>query len=248
MGSSKNPCLIPARIGSTRFPSKPLAIIAGKPMIVRVAQIVEKVFGLDATFVVTDSDEIAAVAGAAGIQSIMVRDDVATGTDRVALAAQLLPPSDRYFNVQGDEPILDVDDLRAFKIFSEENGAEVTNAYYEGGTPTRAQSSSAIKVVTNREGRLMFASRSPIPWCNLTASPSYALQVCMYSFTSYALDAFLSFGRGPIEVAENIEILRFLENGFDVRMFSTSVDSHPVDHPADVKVVEDLILSRERTA
>lgn len=246
MGALMDICLIPARIGSTRFPAKPLAMVAGVPMIERVAGIAAQVFGHENTFVATDSLAIAELVESAGFRSVMVEDDVPTGTDRISLAAAKLPRATRYFNLQGDEPVLDVEDLRSFRNFSIASGAEVTNAFLPSTNFERASSPNSIKLAISGQNRLIFASRARIPHGGSESDDSgFNLQVCMYSFSFEALTWYWSQPRGPLEIRENIEILRFIEAGISVEMFEASNDSHPVDVPDDVLVVEE-ILKRQK--
>lgn len=232
-------------MGSTRFPGKPLAEIAGVPMVLRVLEKGSAVFGIDSTYVVTDDDSIEEVVRKAGYLTVRVDDDVMTGTDRIAIAASRMKGVSRFYNLQGDEPLVGIQDLVSFRKASDENSFDVTNAFIYDFDPLRKQSRNAIKTVMNQDEFLMYASRSPIPYGpeEQTISAS-RLQVCMYSFTEEALRWFLNCERGPVETAENIEILRFVEHGMPVKMIQTFEPSHPVDVPADVDVVESILALR----
>lgn len=248
VGRERIVCLIPARIGSTRFPRKPLAEIHGKPMIVWVMERAVSVFGRENTFCVTDSSEILETLSSFGYESILEAGEHRTGTDRVAAAAQKFSGVDRFFNIQGDEPALETAVIKRFVEQSLSTGAAVTNAYSEKFDDERLTSSHSIKMVTARDGRLLYASRNPIPHSqNFEQARSSSFQVCIYSFTPASLKAFSDSRppQGGVEIMENIEILRFLELGIRVDMFSCETSSHPVDVPSDVRIVEQ-ILDKQR--
>jgi 3-deoxy-manno-octulosonate cytidylyltransferase (CMP-KDO synthetase) len=239
-------CLIPARIGSTRFPGKPLAEISGVPMVLRVMEKGSAVFGIESTYVVTDDSVIEEVVRNAGYLAIRVDDEVSTGTDRIAIAATRTRGATRFFNLQGDEPLVSVEELKAFRDESTSGPFEVTNAYIRNLDPARMQSPNAIKMVMTQEDLLLYASRSAIPFEPKDQNHSVSrLQVCMYSFTENALNWFLECERGPIESAENIEILRFVEHGIPVKMIETFEPSHPVDVPSDIETVERILAGLE---
>ena len=237
IGTMREVCLIPARIGSTRFPRKPLALISGVPMIIRVAERASEVFGKEGTYVVTDSSEIEDLALSSGFSAVRVDEDVPTGTDRIARTVSLIQGVGRFYNLQGDEPLVSPADLQAFRLASSQLGAEVTNGFIAKSGDARKSSPNAIKLAINADSGLMYASRSPIPF----GASASNLQVCMYSFTPEALAWFAATERGPLERAENIEIMRFIENGRSVKMLETFSASHAVDVPADIAVVESIL-------
>lgn len=235
-------CLIPARLGSSRFPAKPLAPIMGKAMILHVLERCAQAFGIENTYAVTDSKEIVDVADAAGFRALVVEDDVATGTDRIAIAARQFPTASRFYNVQGDEPLVDPEELRRFRLFSQKSDSAVTNSFSECSDINRAKSENSIKMVISSDQSLMYASRSHIPFGGQSDEcySSY-LQFCVYSFLPESLEWFLSTPRGPTEISENIEILRFLEHGKRVSMMQSFGETHAVDVPEDIAKVEALL-------
>lgn len=244
MVARKFVCLIPARIGSTRFPRKPLALISGQPMIERVARNAASFFGAENTFVVTDSSEIASVVTRAGLGYIIVQDDCYTGTDRIALALSELGQCEWVFNLQGDEPIFPSWAIKEFVAKTFDSKQTVTNAYRKEVNQELISSQNSIKMVMKQSGDMAYASRSPIPSDNLTRGAW--LQVCIYGFRQESLRAFEIHGRrrGSLEERENIEILRFLDLGIDVEMIETKVKSHAVDVPSDIQFVESIINRR----
>lgn len=233
-------------MGSTRFPGKPLAEISGVPMVLRVLEKGSAVFGIESTYVVTDDPLIEDVVRNAGYLAIRVDDEVLTGTDRIAIAASKMKGASRFYNLQGDEPLVSVNDLQAFREASKKASFEVSNAYIRNSDSARRISPNAIKMVMTQEDLLMYASRSAIPFEPEDQTRSVSrLQVCMYSFTENALNRFLNCERGPVESAENIEILRFVEHGTPVKMVEVFDPSHPVDVPSDVEIVERVLAGRD---
>ena len=234
-------------MGSTRFHGKPLAKISGVPMVLRVLEKGSAVFGIESTFVVTDDPLIENVVRNAGYLAIRVDDEVLTGTDRIAIAASKMKGASRFYNLQGDEPLVSVNDLQAFREASEKASFEVSNAYIRDYDSARRLSSNAIKMVMTQDDLLMYASRSAIPFKPEDQSLSMSrLQVCMYSFTENALSWFLNCTRGPVESAENIEILRFVEHGIPVKMVEVFDPSHSVDVPSDVEIVEGILAQNDQ--
>jgi 3-deoxy-manno-octulosonate cytidylyltransferase (CMP-KDO synthetase) len=240
------PVIIPARIGSTRFPAKPLAKILGKPMIQWVCELSAKAVGEENVYVATDSKEIASVVRALGYKSVMTSANCLTGTDRVAEAMRRLSLP-MAINVQGDEPLLDPD---LIKMTAERllvsNGA-VVNAASKVTDREEMSSSSLPKMVLSRSGRLLYASRSLIPGAkesnDLLIQPIYK-QVCVYGFH---LESLKDFGpqaeKSPLEQFEDIEILRFLEADIPVEIVASESLSVAVDFPEDIAKVE-AILTR----
>ena len=241
----KSACLIPARIGSTRFPRKPLAMIAGRPMIQIVALNAAEAFGKNNTYVVTDSLEIQKVVEASGIRSIMTASKFETGTDRIASVLSEMDQDYAWlFNVQGDEPGLRSDTILNFVSHSLLSQAMVTNAFVKSRDLDRIQSPNSIKMAITSDRRLAYASRSVIPALAASRNIEHALQVCIYGFRPSALRDFGGFARKvtSLEANENIEILRFLDMGVSVEMIESTSTSHPVDVRADVPIVEKIIM------
>ncbi|AWA28640.1 3-deoxy-manno-octulosonate cytidylyltransferase [Flavobacterium magnum] len=233
--------IIPARYKSTRFPGKPLTDIKGKSMILRVFEQCAKAFPKEKIYVATEDSRIVDHCNQHGMQAILTSDNCLTGTDRIAEAA-LQIDADYYINVQGDEPVFNPEDITTIISKLEECNGEVINGYCAIDTDEQYRSSSVPKVVFRPDGRMLYMSRSPIPGNkNHTFIKSWR-QVCIYAFPKKALAEFASIKeKTPLEDMEDIEILRFLEMGYEVRMLELSNDSVPVDHPEDLeKVLERL--------
>lgn len=242
----KIPVIIPARIGSTRFPAKPLAKIAGRPMIQWVCELSAKAAGQDNVHVATDSKEIAAVVRALGYKSVMTSADCLTGTDRVAEAMRKLSLP-MAINVQGDEPLLDPELIKKVaERLLVSNGA-VVNAASKITDTQEMLSSSLPKVVLSKSGRLLYASRALIPARkdpNDLVSQTVHKQVCVYGFH---LESLGDFGpqahKSTLEQFEDIEVLRFLEADIPVEILVSESLSVAVDFPEDIAKVE-AILTR----
>ncbi len=235
--------VIPARYQSSRFPGKPLADICGKPMIQHVWEKCCAVVDASLVYVATDSDEIAQCVEGFGGQVVMTSSDCLTGTDRLA-EANLQLNCDFLVNVQGDEPVIDPNNItKVIESFNETGN--ITNAYSEIKSENEFLSLTVPKVVTTKGKQLLYMSRSPIP---LTKGGKYVKaykQICVYAFGREHLSFFSSHqDKTPLEEIEDIEILRFLESGLRIDMIEVESGSLAVDVPEDVeRVVEYLNLT-----
>nr|VFJ60526.1 MAG: 3-deoxy-manno-octulosonate cytidylyltransferase (CMP-KDO synthetase) [Candidatus Kentron sp. DK] len=236
--------IIPARYQSTRLPGKPLVELCGKPMIVRTYSQCAKVVSPDRIFVATDDQRIVDVCSAAGIQTILTSGNCLTGTDRVAEAAQQLD-ADVFINVQGDEPIFEPRDLQSLVDTSYAHPNEILNGYCPINDEVLFRSGTIPKVVLKPDGRLLYMSRAPIPTDKSGRFICAWRQVCAYAFPKIALHAFAAKGEKTLlESMEDIEILRFLELGWDIQMIPMTDASIAVDTPEDVTTVEIAIIRR----
>jgi 3-deoxy-manno-octulosonate cytidylyltransferase (CMP-KDO synthetase) len=236
--------VIPARYASTRFPGKPLVPLLGRPMLLWVVDVCAEALGAANVVVATDDDRIRAVAAEAGIRVEMTSEHALTGTDRIAEIADRLG-SDVILNVQGDEPLLDPSDLLRIAAAKASWPDAVINGYHPLGPTEDPENPNLPKVVIDREERLLYMSRCAVPGTK-SGGPSpdttYFKQVCIYGFSPEDLRVFAATGgKGPLEAAEDIEILRFLELGRPVRMVRTSTASLAVDAPEDVAGVEEAL-------
>lgn len=231
--------VIPARYQSSRFEGKPLALIAGVPMLQRTYERVKSCPGLDHLTVATDDAKIEQFCREAGIPCVMTSSECLTGTDRVAEVARQTD-YDFYVNIQGDEPVIEsstidqvVDSYREHK-----NEYAAYNLFKTVDSEEEPESPSMIKVIVNEHDELLYMSRCPVPFEKGRNEVGFRKQVCVYGFTREALELFASRGKGPVEQAEDIEILRFIEMGRKVRMIETKSESIAVDRPEDIARVE----------
>jgi 3-deoxy-manno-octulosonate cytidylyltransferase (CMP-KDO synthetase) len=235
--------VIPARYESSRLPGKPLVELCGVPMIVRTSRQCLKAVSPENLYVATDDERIAAVCEREGIRVVYTSSYCLTGTDRVAEVARSVP-ADVYINVQGDEPVFNPDDLRSLIDAAHRHPDDVINGYCEIGGEEMFRSPATPKAVIRPDGRLLYMSRAAIPTTKSLGFQQSWRQVCAYAFPAQALSAFESSpGKTALEQIEDIEILRFLELGYEVRMIPMSDMSVAVDNPEDVERAEAVIRS-----
>lgn len=235
--------LIPARYGSSRFPGKPLVKLLGKPMVLWVAELSAKAVGHENVYVATEDRRIADVVEEAGLQVVMTTDDALTGTDRLAQAAVSIE-ADVFINVQGDEPLVNPDDILRIREAKLMFMDEIINGFSWVSDQEDPHSVNIPKVITNEQNQLVYMSRLAIPGFKdaKNAPLRYKKQVCIYAFTREELTAFRNFGRkSELEQCEDIEILRFLEMNKTIRLVETRPGSLAVDVPEDVAKVESAL-------
>lgn len=231
--------VIPARMGSTRFPGKPLAPICGRPMLEHVYCRTRACGLLEDVIVATCDEGIARAAAAFGARVVMTSDKHERASDRVAEVAGHVP-ADIIVMVQGDEPLIRPELIEAAvaPMLVDETIACV-NLSGAIVTERELHDRNTIKLVTGRDGRVLYFSRQPIP--DMGGRPfevgPWRKQVCVIPFRRAALEAFAGLPRGSLEELESIDMLRFLENGLPVLAVATSAETHAVDVPADVEVV-----------
>lgn len=239
--------VIPARFKSSRFPGKPLVKIAGVPMIIRVARIVEKALGKENTFIATDDLRIKNLVDSYDFKVVMTSDSCLTGTDRVYEFSKQIA-ADIYINVQGDEPLLNYLDILKVAKAKELNFNYITNGMSIISENEDPNNRNIPKVLVNNKNVLIYMSRLPIPGNktgNLNNISKYYKQVCIYGFSKKDLELFGNVKvKAVYEKHEDIEVLRFFDLGIPVMMVETSGSSLAVDVPEDVMKVEQEILKQ----
>ncbi len=234
--------VIPARLGSTRLPNKPLQLLAGEPLVTRVIQRVSEHGMVDQVIVATDSPMIARVVERCGVQAVMTRPDHATGTERVAEAAGR--PEFRGFdviaNIQGDEPFISEAAL-AGAIDRVRRGDDVGSA----AAPldlAQAADPARVKVVTGMDGRALYFSRALIPFRREAGDPSdglYWQHIGLYVYPRTVLERWVALPPTRIEQVERLEQLRALQHGFSFGIARLSEPAIPgVDTPEDLQRAE----------
>jgi len=232
--------IIPARYQSSRLPGKPLIDICGKSMIRRTYERCSLALNSEKVYVATDDDRIYRHCSKYNMNVIMTSSTCKTGTDRVYEATKKID-ADIYINVQGDEPIINPEDIKLIISASKRNpnfiiGGMCSIQKSDFNNPT------IPKVVTRSDGRLLYASRAGIPCTKELSFVGANKQVCIYAFSKYSLSEFASVEKKThLEEIEDIEILRFLELGRDVQMIKVSNTSMAVDVFEDVEKVRGLI-------
>jgi 3-deoxy-manno-octulosonate cytidylyltransferase (CMP-KDO synthetase) len=231
--------IIPARYASSRFPGKPLVALAGKPMIIWVAELSAKALGKENVFIATEDERIKKVVETAGFQALMTSSKALTGTDRLAEASEMID-ADVVINVQGDEPLVNPEDIVKIKDAKLESPNEVINGFSWIRESEDPHSVNLPKVITTEDNRMIYMSRVALPGFKdaKNAPLRYKKQVCIYAFSKKELRSFLGLGRkSELEHSEDIEILRFLELGVPIKMVETRPGSLAVDVPEDVEKV-----------
>jgi 3-deoxy-manno-octulosonate cytidylyltransferase (CMP-KDO synthetase) len=232
--------VIPARYKSSRFPGKPLVNLLGKPMVQWVAELSARAVGAENVYIATDDSQIESAVLEMGYQVVMTSDQCLTGTDRLAEVAQKIE-ADIYINVQGDEPLVNPEDILKVIEAKKAYPNEVINGYAVIGESENPQSVNIPKVIFTEDKRLVYMSRQALPGFKeqKNAPIQYYKQVCIYAFNREELLAYGAFARKSIlEHSEDIEIIRFLEWNQAVRMVETRPGSLAVDVFEDVAKVE----------
>ena len=236
--------IIPARYGSSRYRGKPLVKILGKEMVIRVADICNKIKNVK-VFVATDSKKIANVVKKYGYKCIFTSSSCLTGTDRVAEASKKIR-SKIYINVQGDEPTIDTKDIKKVIETKKKFPNHVICGYDKVHDFENPSSINLPKVVVNSKGELIYISRSLVPGKKkISQKIQYHKQVCIYAFNKKQLKKFYSMKRkSETESFEDIEILRFFDLNEKIKMVKLNSNSVAVDEIADVKKAEKLLAKR----
>ncbi len=239
--------ILPARWASTRFPGKPLHLIAGKPLIQHVWDRCLACFNLDSLLVATDDPRIREAVLGFGGQVAMTSAAHPTGTDRIAEAAKAVPHATHIINIQGDEPLIDpalIDELAAAMVNNPDLDM-ATAANPMDPSDAAVLDPNVVKVVTSLNGRALYFSRSPLPYFR---NPVEGLTVLrhkgIYAYTRRFLEQFVSWSPSPLERAESLEQLRALENGATIHVITTTDTSPGVDTPEQARMVEALLTGQ----
>lgn len=236
--------VIPARYKSSRLEGKPLIDLNGTPMIIRTYRQCLKAVSPNKIFIATDSDIIEKVCIKEGAQVIITSAECLTGTDRVAEVSEKIK-ADTYINVQGDEPIFNPEDLKLLISEIKKYPKEIITGYCEINDEKDYRNLNVPKVVIRPDGRLLYASRAPIPSNKSNKFEKGFRQVCVYAFPNRVLKIFSEKkSKTELEKIEDIEYLRFLELGIDIRTLKMSQMSLAVDTPEDVIEVKEIIKKK----
>jgi 3-deoxy-manno-octulosonate cytidylyltransferase (CMP-KDO synthetase) len=238
--------IIPARYQSSRFPGKPLAIIADRPMIWHVYEQARQCSALSAVVLATDDDRIRSAAQQYEIPVEMTRADHPSGTDRVleAAAKMNLPADAVIINIQGDEPALEPAMLSELVQPFVKPEVQVTTLARKINA-REAASPDLVKVVFAPNGTALYFSRSSIPHHRDPRKGEFYGHIGLYAFRMKALKNFVALDQSPLEVTEKLEQLRLLENNIPIHVVLTEYQSMGVDRPEDIKIVEKIILDKK---
>ena len=233
--------IIPARYKSSRLRGKPLIDLNGVPMIIRTYRQCLKAIPSKSVYIATDHDRIRKVCLKEGAQVIMTSPDCLTGTDRVAEVSKKIHAK-TYINVQGDEPLFNPKDLKILLKEIKKYPNDIITGYCEINNEKLYKDPNIPKVVVRPDGRLLYASRAPIPSNKLKKFKKGWRQVCVYAFPKKVLNTFSSVKKKTeLEKMEDIEYLRFLELGMEVRALKMSRMSLAVDTHEDVALAKNMI-------
>lgn len=240
--------LIPARYASTRFPGKPLAMLGGKSVIQRVYEQVSK--AVDETYVATDDQRIFDAVEAFGGKVVMTRSDHKSGTDRIEEAAEKIGGDyDVVVNVQGDEPFIQASQIETVCHCFDDPTTQIATLGKPFGNDIEAISNpNSPKIVVDKKGFALYFSRSIIPFvrgkeaAEWPSSYPFLKHLGLYAYRRNVLREVTQLPQGVLEKAESLEQLRWLENGYKIRVGLTDIETVGIDTPADLERAEKFLI------
>ena len=240
--------IIPARFASTRFPGKPLADIRGRSMIRRVYEQCQRSTMLDAVVVATDDSRIADHVNAFGGHVVMTAPEHPSGTDRCNEALGKLGGTfDYVINIQGDEPFIDPEQI-ALLAGLLDGKTELATLAKVITDPGMIHNPNVVKVVFNTRGEALYFSRSPIPHVrgkqetDWSSAFTFHRHIGMYAYRADVLKSITQLSPSSLESAESLEQLRWLENGYRIRIAVTDIESAGIDTPQDIENLPDHLI------
>lgn len=237
----KTVAVIPARLASTRLPRKMLSELAGKPLIGWVYEAVRTSPLLSDVVIATDSEVILDACSKNGWKAQMTQATHRSGTERVQEISESLA-ADVYVNVQGDEPLMRLEQIATLLEVMKEHVAVGT--VKTACPPEDVRNPNAVKVVTADDGRALYFSRATIPFDRDGSAPRYFKHLGLYAYRKSALDWFVAQPESTLEKSEQLEQLRFLENGISIFVGETPYDSVGVDTEEDLQRVAEILSRR----
>ena len=241
--------IIPARYASTRFPGKPLAVLGGKTVIQRVYEQVSSL--LDEVYVATDDERIFQAVESFGGRAVMTRTDHKSGTDRIEEAAEKIgSDADVIINVQGDEPFIQPSQIETLMHLFDAPETQIGTLGKRFETIEGVENPNSPKIVTDNRGFALYFSRSPIPYVRgidrnlwLEAYP-FLKHLGIYAYRREVLREVTQLPQGRLEKAESLEQLRWLENGYRIRVGLTDVETVGIDTPEDLQRAEEFLVQQ----
>lgn len=242
--------LIPARYASTRFPGKPLALLAGKPVIQHVYEQAAKV--LDAVYVATDDERIYNKVLEFGGKAVMTSTEHHSGTDRIEEALEKVGGDfDVVVNIQGDEPFIAQSQIETLCHCFEDEATQIATLGKPFECIEAVENPNSPKIVVDNRGYAMYFSRSVIPFVRgverqewLKKYP-FLKHLGIYAYRTEVLKAITRLPQSSLELAESLEQLRWLENGYRIKVGITNVETVGIDTPEDLQRAEDFIRNRQ---
>jgi len=238
--------IIPARIGSSRFPNKVLAEIGGVPMVIRTAMTVQDI---DTVVIATDSQDVIDIASEHDIKAVLTSTEHQSGTDRIYEAAQILglEGDEIIINVQGDEPFIETEVVQAIYDLTKQNSSNdriMMNSCYKRITNPEADDPNIVKVVTDTSDIALYFSRAKIPYPRDHHFDSYKGHLGIYGFTVASLEKFCTLSPAPLESIEKLEQLRAQYYGYEVAMIEVETESFGIDTPEDLSKAEQWLRKK----
>jgi 3-deoxy-manno-octulosonate cytidylyltransferase (CMP-KDO synthetase) len=241
--------IIPARYASTRFPGKPLALLGGKPVIQHVYEKVAAV--LETAYVATDDERIYDVVKSFGGQVVMTRTDHKSGTDRIEEAIEKIGGEwDVVVNVQGDEPFVAKSQLDTICHCFDDPTTQIATLGKPFESMEAVQNPNSPKIVVDNMGFAMYFSRSVIPYVRgkeksswLTHYP-FLKHLGIYAYRKDVLRQITQLPQSSLEIAESLEQLRWLQNGFKIKVGTTDVETVGIDTPQDLERAEEFLKAQ----
>ncbi|MDB5137676.1 MAG: kpsU [Mucilaginibacter sp.] len=232
--------IIPARYASTRFPGKPLVDIAGKSMIRRVYEQAKKCIHLSEVIVATDDDRIFEHVTGFGGAAVMTSYDHQSGTDRCAEVALKHPEYDIIINIQGDEPYIDPEQIsKLISCFNDES-TQIATLIKKVQTGQELNNTNSPKVIINKLSEAIYFSRSPLPHIrgqelnNWLQHFTYFKHIGIYGYRADILQQITKLPVSSLEKAESLEQLRWIENGYKIKVAETELETYAIDTPEDL--------------
>lgn len=242
--------IIPARYASTRFPGKPLALLGGKPVIQHVYEKVSAT--LEAAYVATDDERIYNAVLSFGGKAVMTRNDHKSGTDRIEEAIEKIEGNwDVVVNIQGDEPFVTKEQINAVCHCFDDKTTQIATLGKLFTTMDAVENANSPKIIVDNQGFAMYFSRSVIPFIRgkertewLEHYP-YLKHLGIYAYRKNVLREITLLPQSSLEVAESLEQLRWLQNGYKVKVGLTEVETVGIDTPDDLQRAEDFLKHKE---
>jgi 3-deoxy-manno-octulosonate cytidylyltransferase (CMP-KDO synthetase) len=241
--------IIPARYASTRFPGKPLAVLGGKTVIQRVYEQVKSV--LSEVYVATDDERILTCVEAFGGKAVMTRNDHQSGTDRIQEAVEKTgTQADVIINVQGDEPFIQPSQIHTLMQLFEEPSTQIGTLGKRFENLEAVENPNSPKIVTDTKGFALYFSRSMIPYIRGKAREDwfgeypFLKHLGVYAYRREVLAEVTKLPQSSLEKAESLEQLRWLQNGYRIRVGLTDVETVGIDTPEDLQRAEEFLKNK----
>lgn len=243
--------IIPARYASSRFPGKPLAVLGGKCVIARVVEQVDAV--LDAVYVATDDERIYNTVTAMGANAVMTSPDHQSGTDRIAEALDKIGGNfDVVVNIQGDEPFIQKSQIETVVACFNDADTQIATLGKPFATLEEAKNPNSPKILLDNRNYAMYFTRALAPYIRgkeesewITVYP-FLKHIGLYAYRSDVLQEITKLPQSPLELAEGLEQLRWLQNGYKVKVGLTDVETVGIDTPEDLQHAEQFLLRQSK--